>query len=150
MASSACRVCGVPNPYERELVDGVCAECRSKLGLVSMPPSRRPPRPCTGCNGSRFVRVVPRQHTEYPGEDAQLRNIAPMYATTKPLVVGQWFSTPYVTGSPSPDDGRGLLEMYICSRCGFVEWYCHDVEKIPIGPEYNTSVIDYGSDTPYR
>jgi hypothetical protein len=154
MANPACRVCGVPNPYERELVDGVCAECRGKLGLVSMPPSRRPPRPCVRCDSTRFVRVVPRQYTEYSGDDAQPCHIAPMYATTKPDVSEPWWQSvaqaAQVSGMPSPMLGRGLLEMYICSGCGFIEWYCHDVESIPIGPEYNTAIVDYGSDTPYR
>lgn len=46
----------------------------------------------------------------------------------------------------------GLLEAYICRTCGAVEWYCVDVEKIPIHPHLMTEEIDYDADRagPYR
>ena len=46
----------------------------------------------------------------------------------------------------------GLLETYICKKCGFVEWYCIDTHNIPIGPHTMTEEIDYAArgDTPYR
>ncbi|MGN6105742.1 MAG: hypothetical protein ACTHU0_11600 [Kofleriaceae bacterium] len=47
-------------------------------------------------------------------------------------------------------EGHGVLEMYICARCGFIEWYCQDPESIPIGPEYMTEIIDHAPDEPYR
>jgi hypothetical protein len=52
--------------------------------------------------------------------------------------------------SPNIAAGRGLLEMDICSQCGAVEWYCHDPESIPIGPEYMSDIVDYSASEPYR
>ena len=46
--------------------------------------------------------------------------------------------------------GRGVLEMYICTSCGFVEWYCQDPESIPIGPENMSEIVDYTPTEPYR
>lgn len=40
--------------------------------------------------------------------------------------------------------------MYICRKCGFIEWYCNDPDTVPIGPYYMTEAIDHGSDTPFR
>jgi hypothetical protein len=45
---------------------------------------------------------------------------------------------------------RGLIARYICSGCGFVELFCENPESIPIGPEYMSDVVDYGSGKPYR
>ena len=55
-----------------------------------------------------------------------------------------------VVNKPGDGDGRGLLENYICKGCGFIEWYCADPDKIPIGPEFMTDEIDYDQDAPYR
>jgi len=46
--------------------------------------------------------------------------------------------------------GKGVLEMYICRACGFVEWYCQDPTELPIGPHYMTQIVDYTSREPYR
>jgi hypothetical protein len=40
----------------------------------------------------------------------------------------------------------GIFETYVCRTCGFTEWYAHDPEAIPIGPEYGTELIDVGGD----
>ncbi len=40
---------------------------------------------------------------------------------------------------------RGWLEAYVCRACGFVEWYCCDPDKLPIGPEYMTELVDVGA-----
>jgi hypothetical protein len=48
------------------------------------------------------------------------------------------------------DQAYGVLEMYVCTGCGFTEWYCRDPHKIPIGPEYGTEKLDLRTDTPYR
>jgi hypothetical protein len=45
--------------------------------------------------------------------------------------------------SPPRLTSHGTLEMYVCRRCGFVEWYCADPERVPIGPAYMTEDIDY-------
>ena len=91
-------------------------------------------------------------------------SVAPMYATyaadaRQRTKMRDWL-TELVTGrrtEASPGDpldpragGLGLLELYVCTRCGFVEWYCHDVERIPADPALMTELLDYESETPYR
>jgi hypothetical protein len=51
---------------------------------------------------------------------------------------------------PISRQGFGVFEAYICKKCGFVEWYCHAPEQIPIGPEYMTEDVDVEGDAPYR
>jgi hypothetical protein len=103
------------------------------------------------CNGARFVRVIPREYTAYESEYGVHHYAAPMHATTLPELRERWLLPGNeVSEAPTLRGGRGLLEAYICTGCGFVEWYCHDVEAIPIGPEYNTAIVDYGAQGPYR
>jgi hypothetical protein len=144
-----CRIC------DQELLDssslpGICAECAKTLGLVPMPSPRRPARPCAKCNGMKFIRAIPR---EYTAEDlGSTRSVcAPMALTLRPGVTkrGLFFGG----GASEPNirwQSCGTLETYVCVGCGFLEWYCQDPESIPIGPEYMTDAIDYGSQTPYR
>lgn len=51
-----------------------------------------------------------------------------------------------------PDFGApiGLVEAYICHKCGFTELYTRDAQSIPIGIEYGTELFDVGGDGPYR
>lgn len=42
-----------------------------------------------------------------------------------------------------PRLGYGYLELYICRKCGLVEWICNDPERIPIGPGFMTEAIAY-------
>jgi hypothetical protein len=50
-----------------------------------------------------------------------------------------------------PEHARGLLEMYVCRHCGFVEWYCLDPARLPIGPQYMTEIVEYESqERPFR
>jgi hypothetical protein len=46
----------------------------------------------------------------------------------------------------------GVIEAYICRGCGFTELYTRDVDRIPIGPEYATELVDSmpGGEGPYR
>jgi hypothetical protein len=134
-----CRLCNLSNVEH----DGqICSACASELGIVEMPPPRRNALPCTRCSATRFVRVIPR---EYATNRSGARIASPMTATAEYNAKISWLRE----GSEISADvrrGRGLLEMYICSACGFVEWYCHDPESIPIGPEFMTDVVDYASD----
>jgi hypothetical protein len=89
--------------------------------------------------------VIPREYSA-TGETTPIA--APMMATTLPST--HWFLFDGCTSETNIASGRGLLEMYICHACGFVEWHCHDPNSIPIGPEYMTDIVDYGPDAPYR
>ncbi|MBA3538454.1 MAG: hypothetical protein H0T79_02395 [Deltaproteobacteria bacterium] len=145
-----CSLCKRSIGTPTELATLVCADCARTIGVIPMPPSRRPPTPCARCNARRFVRVIPREHSTSPADPTRQVS-APMFATVMPRmhvgVLGQ---------APLPLEidlgGVGLLEMYICAKCGFVEWYCVDVERIPIHPGMMTQLIDYdaASEAPYR
>ena len=54
------------------------------------------------------------------------------------------------TQPPDPAQGWGLLEMFICRSCEAVEWYCHGAATLPIGPEYNTELVEIPTGGAYR
>ena len=79
----------------------------------------------------KFVRAIPRELTD---------QAAPMtltYDVTR-------------AAASNVKGGYGRLEAWACLACNFVEWYCQDTDRIPIGPEYMTELVDYESDAPYR
>src|SRR5689334_15739279 len=130
---------------------GVCEECADMLGVVQMPPARRPPLPCLRCNGSHFVRAVPRELTVEPQKDWNHGRHAPMFATYEVKVRRRLLSPGKVPSELDARRGLGMLEIYICRGCGFVEWYCHDPSEIALGPQYMTEEIDVGGGVgPYR
>jgi hypothetical protein len=43
-----------------------------------------------------------------------------------------------------------VLEVYICARCGFTDWYCRDPHTLPIGDEHGTELVDVTPREPYR
>ena len=58
-----CRLCETNKLTDLDRVNGVCKECRERLGMLpGFPVPRRPPHPCPKCQGLRFVRVFPREH----------------------------------------------------------------------------------------
>ncbi|HUQ03261.1 MAG TPA: hypothetical protein VM261_12250 [Kofleriaceae bacterium] len=128
-----------------------CHECATKVGLVPMPPSRRPPAPCTRCNHMVFLRVIPREHSYAEGSSYHAQVSAPMYVTHRPTSNKGFFATT-IEPIGIARTGVGLLETYICRKCGFVEWYCVDVETIPAHPHLMSEEIDYADrgDGPYR
>jgi len=139
-----CKVCKretVDNPEPATLASGICNGCRSKLGVMPMPPARRPARPCGRCNGMKFVRGIPREHDGTP---------APMVLTHPVSTTQQMLSSLLEAVVPSHRLGIGVLEVYVCLGCGYIEWYCQEPEKLPIGPEYMTELVDYTSTQPYR
>jgi hypothetical protein len=139
-----CRVCKretVANPEAATIASGVCSSCRTKLGVVAMPPARRRPVPCSKCACMRFIRAIPREHDNTP---------APMVLTHPVATTRMFVSLDLEAVEPSHRLGIGLLETWVCSQCGFMEWYCNDPASLPIGPEYMTEIVDYTSDTPYR
>jgi hypothetical protein len=154
-----CDLCQLRSGDERAM--NACAVCAVELGLAPMAHSRRAPVPCTRCNGMRFTRVVPREHTSVglrfaPSEAGTAGSLAPrsvsapMVATHEPQATAK---RPGGGRHVVPIDiraGFGRLEMFVCRGCGFVEWYCSDPASIPIGPHYMTEDIDYASAAPYR
>ena len=143
-----CRLCQLPL-YGKHV--DICDECRGKLGLTSIPPSRRPALPCSRCNRRKFVRVVPREHAVYAVKNGYRGLSAPMAATFKPDIRENLIFSGSTVGSlPVREDLCGMLEMYICLHCGFVEWYCQDPESIPIGAEYMSELVDHENESPYR
>ena len=102
----------------------------------------------------RFVRVVPRVKVPEGAVRTDLviqRDKVVIDKLTYPVnVTTHVFGKGRNTSSPNMSEGLGTLETYVCSKCGFVEWYCWDPDEIPIGSEYMTDVVEYGSDKPYR
>jgi hypothetical protein len=117
------------------------------IGIVEMPPARRPLKPCLHCNEMRFVRVIPREFTTSDRDGKTV--VAPMTLTQVPyvtnkLIVGR-------TVEPvSIKLGDGTLETYTCLACGYVEWWCQNPIQIPIGPEYMSEIVEPVSGAPYR
>jgi hypothetical protein len=35
----------------------------------------------------------------------------------------------------------GILNMWVCRRCGFTQWFAFEPEKVPLGEEYSTRLI---------
>jgi hypothetical protein len=147
-----CRICN-QELFGSSSLPGVCTECVTTLGLVPMPPPRRPAQPCAKCNGMRFIRAIPREYTASGIGDSTRSVIAPMALTARPRLTKRGIFFFGGNEASQPDLQRqscGTLEAYVCVGCGFLEWYCQDPESIPTGPEYMTEAIDYGGETPYR
>jgi len=130
--------------------NGLCPACMVEIGVIEMPPARRRPAPCTKCNATRFVRVIPREYTVSKGGDWNTPEIAPMTLTQLPNSRTKVFGKGNVIDAPSVGNGKGTLETYTCLGCGHVEWYCQDPTEIPIGPEFMSELVDVGADKPYR
>lgn len=121
-----CKLCDLRPPA----IGDVCKVCCAKLRIAVMPPSRRPDAPCNRCEGRRFIRVVP-----------PLALTRALHIQRRPIYGG---------ADVSVAEPVGVLETYVCAGCGFVEWYCQAPESIPIGLEYNTDVVEYPAQGPYR
>jgi hypothetical protein len=139
---TSCRLNRLATEWERDV--NLCVKCADAFGVMPMRPARRPRAPCGKCNGMRFIRSIPRELAA----KGQREVASPMAVTYQHEVEPGW-----MVDTPLPIDPRkshGQLEMYICRRCGFIEWYCSDPEHIPIGPAYMTEAIDYDTPAPYR
>jgi hypothetical protein len=140
----ACRARDLTTADEKQTL--LCVACAEALGVVPMRPSRRPPSPCAKCNGMRFIRAVPRELT--PSRDDAQPMAMPMGIVYQYEVQrGRYQATPLPVDAHK---ALGMLEVYVCRKCGFVEWYCADPEKIPVGPVYMTEELDYEGESPYR
>lgn len=127
---TACLLCeGILNTRV-ERSRRVCDGCAAKTGVVVQQPSPRTRTPCAKCQFTQFIRAVPREIAgNAAGPMFAAHQIEADYGVVEPLDVRRGF---------------GVLEAFICKRCGFVEWYCQDPLEIPIGPEYMTEEVDVG------
>ncbi len=151
MTTPRCELCNTHQlSTDAEQAMRACQVCADRIGLIPMPPSRRPRAPCDRCNKSSFIRVIPREHSTTRVGDGNAQVSAPMYVTHMPDTYRGFFSSE-VKPVAVEESGIGLLEVYVCRGCGATEWYCVDVEKIPIDPHLMTELIEYGDgDGPYR
>jgi hypothetical protein len=147
-----CRVCEVSHHFPHPT--GVCQECRDKLGITVMPPPQRRAMPCRCCNGMKFVRAIPREYTETQYAGPNTAQMAATYEPKKQSRTSRIFTSKagydVTQADLIADKAYGLLELYICTACGLVEWFCREPAEIPIGPEYMTELVDHGGDGPYR
>jgi hypothetical protein len=148
MTDEICPGCGatLDTPTERHLQ--MCTKCSERLGVTVMPKPRRPPIQCRACNGTAFIRAVPREIAPMLGNEYH-QEVAPMavtYGATDHGATDHGFRR----HQADPQKGYGMLEMYVCKGCALVEWYCADPERIPIGPGYMTEEIDLTTSSPYR
>jgi hypothetical protein len=141
---TTCKACG------HKIEDGeLCADCARKLGLTSGDAVRRA-SPCAKCNHPELIRALVRELTSITGGPNVNRTTFPMAVTYGPDVSSAlWGKFKSIHGA---DESApfGILEMYVCARCGFTEWYCRDPKNIPIGPEFGTQMISVAGEAPYR
>ena len=150
MPDPTCSLCtDKPLATDAERRMEACSSCAARIGIIPMPPARRPPAPCARCNGQQFMRVIPREYTTDRAGDGNVQISAPMYLTYTPARrLGWLFKSVIAIEVENP--GHGLLETYVCRTCGAVEWYCADAENIPAHPHLMSELIDYAGDSPYR
>lgn len=109
---------------------GLCDACARRTGLWLAPPELRPSRPCQRCGSSQFVA-------------SQLRDrakgfLAPMAFALANTDRGE-FAT---TDEAEPWAPMGILIAFACRGCGLTELYTLEADRIPIGPEYGTYLVD--------
>lgn len=139
-----CKLCREPT------AGVVCGNCKHKLGLTPGD-GVRSAQPCARCNHPVLVRALVRELTVEPYRDDTKPQTVPMGATYAPSVhTSFWSGQPTGTAGAEPQRAYGILEMYVCRRCGFTEWYCRDPQNIPIGEEFGTEEIDTTPRAPYR
>lgn len=139
-----CKFCG------QETSGTVCGNCKHNLGLT---PGEgvRPYQPCARCQHPVLIRALVRELTVEPNVNRSTAWTVPMGATYAPNVrTSFWSGDPRGTDGAEPTKPYGILEMYVCARCGFTEWYCRDPENIPIGEEFGTEKVDVSGKSPYR
>jgi hypothetical protein len=140
-----CKFCQSFVPETEE----ICRDCSSKLGLVPGSGVRQG-LPCQRCNHTELVRALARDFTTSPGQYGH-RQVNPMGVAIAPTGTTTFFSgRPDGLEDPAPSQVVGILDMYVCLRCGFTEWYCRDPKSIPIGQEFGTEQITVAPTTPYR
>lgn len=128
-----CKIVQMTTPAEHSI--RMCVRCADTYGVGPMLPPRRPARPCAGCNGLHFIRSVPRELAIRLDGQPVASPMTVTYARQR---------DDHGAAPIEPRAGMGYLELYICRKCGLVEWFCSDPERVPIGPGFLTEAIDYG------
>lgn len=127
----------------------VCSACRASLGLSTGDGVRRP-LPCQRCNHPELIRALAREIATQVS-DWSTNRVVPMAVTIQPVAKHTFFSGKRDgVDDVDPTQVMGILEMYICRKCGFTEWYCRDPKNVPIGEEYGTELVTVEADKPYR
>jgi hypothetical protein len=135
---STCTICQAQVLTTRaERATKVCRECAKVSAILPLPPPTRPAVPCMRCQHTALIRVVPRELSA-GGQDYVEERIAPMTVTYAPHTVKRLLFGGQQARTPTPAQGAGVLEAWICEACGFVEWYCQDPKSVPVGPEFNS------------
>jgi predicted nucleic-acid-binding Zn-ribbon protein len=130
-----CAICGKSG-------DGkLCENCGYMLGLFDGQHARRA-LPCARCQHTELVRALVRELTIHPASESNVSMTAARAVTYAPRFNKGVFGGK-VKGVHGPDERTpfGILELYVCTKCGFSEWYARDPASIPIGPEYGTEKI---------
>jgi hypothetical protein len=121
---------------QRELVEGLCSECRRELGLPPGPvPVLRPPGPCRRCTGAEVVQCVLRERAE-----AGPRQAAASFGTEE-VRFGMFARKPDFLRADAAQP-IGLMLAYVCRHCGFTELYTEAPAQIPIGARHGTRLIE--------
>jgi hypothetical protein len=118
-----CRVCKDPLGPPESIAIRMCTTCRDSLERIELPPPRRKPAPCRGCNNMRFVRFAAGKLLAPPAD------IGDVARSDK----AQWILL---------DTFVGALESYTCTECGLVEWY-GDPRVITLGAQFASELVDY-------
>jgi len=89
---------------------------------------------------------MPRERTTEGGRDYSSERAAPMALTyargTEIRDLFDWTKIP--SARPDLTQPQGVLEAWVCRRCGFVDWYAQSPEHIPIGALFGTRVVKVG------
>ena len=81
---------------------------------------------CIKCDCEKVIESIP---ADYADNNHEIE----MKVTADP----RW-----VFGGRNPNAmSYGKLRLYICSSCGYSEWWTLDPEKVPIGDEYKTKYV---------
>ena len=54
------------------------------------------------------------------------------------------------TDEPDLDVPRGELEVLFCRACGKVDWFVKAPNRVPIGEQFGTELVEADPATPYR
>ena len=91
---------------------------------------------CPLCEHNEIVEAVPAEFGESNMEVSQ-------QAIT--------YDPRWLMSGRNPVYPHGKLMVYVCRRCGYVQWFAENPEGIPIGAEYQTRLIEgEGERGPYR
>lgn len=143
---SDCRICEKPSETP------VCDTCRDKAGLPPPAPPLRPPSPCARCAHPEIVRVQMRERSSPQKGDYNSELARPLAMTWGLSTALKGFIALERVTVSEPDFGElfGLVEAYVCRRCGATELFTRAPEDIPLGPEHGTELMVAPTDGAFR